>query len=69
MSEKIQAQIDALEDNIASGILEFEFEGQKTRYRSIAEMILAVNRLKDRLQGESDPGSGVWTGEYDKGYR
>lgn len=69
MSEKIQAQIDALEDNIASGILEFEFEGQKTKYRSMSEMIQAVSRLKERLQGESEPGSGVWTGEYDKGYR
>lgn len=70
MSDKIQAQIDALEDNIASGILEFEFEGQKTKYRSLREMTIAVDRLKGRLMSNpSEPGSGVWVGGFDKGYR
>jgi hypothetical protein len=32
-------QLDALDSAIARGVLEYEYDGKRTRYRSLAEML------------------------------
>lgn len=50
-----QAQLDALENAIASGTLEIEYDGNKKKFRSMSELIQARNLLRKEL-GLTKPG-------------
>lgn len=62
------AQLEAIEKAIASGITEFEFDGQKTKYRSLNEMRQIRDELKVQL-GQTRPAkrSSYFAG-FSKGY-
>lgn len=48
-----QAQIDALEAALASGELTVEYNGNRTTYRSVAELKQAIRYFKDELATSS----------------
>jgi hypothetical protein len=45
-----QGQLDALENMIASGVLESEYDGQRIKYRSLTELIRARDTIRAALQ-------------------
>lgn len=47
--QRILAQIEALEDAIASGLTYAAYDGQQVKYRDLDEMIATVNRLEAKL--------------------
>lgn len=49
MSSFTQAQLDALEAMIATGVLESEYDGKRLKYRSMAELIQARDIVKNGL--------------------
>jgi hypothetical protein len=44
-----QAQVDALEDAIAEGVLTVEMADRSVTYRSLEEMSAILDRMKDEL--------------------
>lgn len=53
MSSFTQAQLDALDAMIASGVLESEYDGKRLRYRSMVELIQARDRVRAGVQSGS----------------
>jgi hypothetical protein len=49
-----QADLDALNKAIATGVTEVEYRDRKVRYRSLEEML----RLRDLMKAEISPASG-----------
>lgn len=49
MSSFTQAQLDALEAMIATGVLESEYDGKRLKYRSMAELIQARDIVKNGM--------------------
>lgn len=49
MTDFSQAQLEALNKMIASGVLESEYDGQKIKYRTMAELIHARDMIKSAL--------------------
>lgn len=43
------AQLQALQDALATGELEVEYEGRKVRYRSVAELRTAISTVQQAL--------------------
>lgn len=43
------AQLSALENAIASGVLEVEYNGRRTRYQTMAAMLQARNLMRSTL--------------------
>ena len=56
---QIQAQIDALDDAIARGVLEVTYDGRTVKYRSIAELQRAVAHLSARKAEASGTASSL----------
>lgn len=54
-----QAQIDALEDAIAQGVLEVYYGEKKIRYRDLDEMEKILNKMKLQVSGKSRNVGGV----------
>ena len=52
-NKNIQEKIDNIEDAIAEGALEVEFQGKRIKYRSLDEMRRISNTLKQSLQRHS----------------
>lgn len=52
-----QAKIDALEDALTSGELEVEYDGKRTKFRSIDELRKALAYAKEELSGANYPGA------------
>lgn len=44
-----QAQLDAIDEAIATGELEVEYEGRRVKYRSINELLTARSHIADQL--------------------
>lgn len=49
MTDFSQAQLDALNKMIASGVLRSEYDGQRIEYRTMAELIRARDMVKAAL--------------------
>jgi|TARA_B100001029_G_C14932821_1_gene378668 hypothetical protein len=48
-----QAGLDALEENIAAGHLEVEYDNKRVRYRTLSEMMQIRDLIKRRLGGKT----------------
>jgi len=53
MSNFSQAQLNALEAMIATGVLESEYDGTRIKYRSMTELIRARDMVKNGLGSAS----------------
>lgn len=49
MTDFTQTQLDTLNSMIGSGVLESEYDGQKIKYRTMAELIRARDLVKAGL--------------------
>jgi hypothetical protein len=49
MSGFTQAQLDAMDRMIASGVLESEYDGNRIKYRSMADLIRARDMVRNGL--------------------
>lgn len=47
--QKLQDQLEALEDAMASGVFKVSYEDTETVYRSLKEMEKAANTIQDAL--------------------
>ncbi|MFG6637167.1 phage head-tail joining protein [Sulfitobacter sp. 1A12126] len=59
--EQMEAQLDALEDMLASGVLKTEYEGKSLTYRSFNDLERAISRLEvkiARASGKKKPVAG-----------
>lgn len=52
-----QTQIDALEEALASGELEVEYDGKRVKFRSIDELKKSLAYCKESVNGANDPGA------------
>jgi hypothetical protein len=48
-----QAQLDALDDAIAAGVLTYEYQGKRIQYQSLSDMLAARNLIQRELGGTS----------------
>ena len=47
----LQADVDALESAIYSGVLEVEYTDKRIRYRSMKDMLTALAMMKNSING------------------
>ncbi|MES2616112.1 MAG: hypothetical protein V4591_11955 [Bdellovibrionota bacterium] len=55
-NEELQEQLSNLQNAIAEGVLEVEFQGKRVRYRSLDEMRRIEFGLAQQLMGKSGSG-------------
>lgn len=67
MSSFTQAQLDALEAMIATGVLESEYDGKRIKYRSMNELIRARDAVRAGL-GSAAPRITHVNPTYDPGF-
>jgi hypothetical protein len=67
MSSFTQAQLDALEAMIATGVLESEYDGKRIKYRSMNELIRARDAVRAGL-GNAAPRITHVNPTYDPGF-
>jgi len=51
MAGVTQEEIDSLEKSYRKGVLEVEYDGERVKFRSRADMLATINQMKRELSG------------------